>query len=456
MPKEGANLFVEPDCEHNSQEHKGCSRPKPGELIRGCAFQGSQGALLPVSDSAHLVHGTPGCLENSWGMLLRGSFGVSLTKHAFTTALTKDDIVLGGEKKLLQAIGYIAEQYQPPCVFVYATCITLLAMEDLDAVCLEAEERWKLPVIPVHNPGFAGSMNMGHRLAGEALFEKVVGTGTGKPEKTTSYDINLIGENHFAAEGKEIEALLAKMGIRVMSRIAGECTYQELKNAHCAKVNMLVCSRSMITLARKMRDSFGIPYFEGSFYGSREIRFSLRQLAFHLQDPQLDRRIHRFIRKEEERLRKDIALLYKELKGKKIVLYTDGTESWTFISALQELGLKIVGIGTNKNAQEDLSRIRERAAADTILLKECDEKKILKLYRERRAELMIVSSRNAYVPLKEKIPFLDIDQERCSAYSGYTGLRRMAADLLDVLEQPVWQLIYRKAPWEGETYGTEF
>lgn len=456
MPKEGANLFVEPDCEHNSQEHKGCSRPKPGELIKGCAFQGSQGALLPVSDSAHLVHGTPGCLENSWGMLLRGSFGVSLTKHAFTTALTKEDIVLGGEKKLLRAIGYIAEHYHPPCVFVYATCITLLALEELDAVCAEAEKRWGLPVIPVHNPGFAGNMNMGHRLAGEALFEKVVGTGTGKPEKPAAYEINLIGEHHFAAEGKEIEALLSKVGIRVLSRIAGECTYQELKDANCAKVNMLVCSRSMITLARKMRDRFGIPYFEGSFYGSREIRFSLRQLAYHFQDAQLDRKIHRFIRKEEERLKKDIALAFRGLKGKKLVLYTDGAESWAFLSALQELGLKIVGIGTNRNAQEDLSRIRERAAADTVLEKESDEKKMLKLYRERRADLMIVSSRNAYVPLKEKIPFLDIDQERASAYSGYAGIRRMGQDLLDVLEQPVWRLIYRKSPWEGDDYGAGF
>lgn len=455
MPKENANLFIEPGCEHNSQERKGCSRPKPGELTRGCAFQGAQSALLPISDAAHLVHGTPGCLENSWGMLEGGALGVPLSKFGFSTGLTEQDIVLGGEKKLMRAIGHIVQHYSPPCIFVYATCITLMTLEDLDQICLEAEKQWGIPVIPVHNPGFAGSKNMGHRQAGEALWEKVIGTRRIKPDKTTPFDVNLIGEYHFAGEGKEIEALLSKVGIRVLARIAGESTYEELRGAHFAKVNMLVCSRSMITLARKMQAAYQIPYFEGSFYGSREIRFSLRQLAFHLQDAQLDRRLHRYIRKEEERLRKDIALIYRPLKGKRVVLYTDGSESWAFISALQELGMKIVGIGTNKNAQEDLSRIRERAAQDTVLEKESDERQILKLYRERRADMMIVSGRNAYVPLKEKIPFLDIDQERHGSYSGYTGLRRMAEDLLEVLEQPVWQLIRKNSPWEGDEYGTE-
>ncbi|MDF2926230.1 MAG: hypothetical protein K0R57_5144 [Paenibacillaceae bacterium] len=455
MPKDYSNLFIEPGCEHNSQEKRGCSRPKPGELTKGCAFQGSQSALLPVSDAAHLVHGTPGCLENSWGMLEGGSLGVPLSPFGFSTGLTERDIVLGGEGRLLEAIEYIAENYRFKCIFVYATCITLLTMEDLDAICSQAERKWNISVVPIHNPGFSGSKNMGNRQAGEALFEKVIGTEGTKPEKATPLDINLIGEYHFAGEGKEIEMLLSKVGIRVLSRIGGESSYQELKTAHFAKVNMLVSSRSMITLARKMQDSYEIPYFEGSFYGTREIRFSLRQLAFHLQDQQLDKRLHRYIRKEEERLRKEIALTYRPLKGKKVVLYTDGTESWAFISALQELGLKIVGIGTNKNAQEDFSRIKERAAHDTVLVKESDERRILKLYRERRADLMIVSGRNAYVPLKEKIPFLDIDQERHGPYSGYAGLRRMAQDLLDILDQPVWKLIDMKSPWEEEEYGAQ-
>ena len=30
---------------------------------------------------------------------------------------------------------------------------------------------------------------------------------------------------------------------------------------------MMVCSKAMINVARKMEERYGIPYFEGSFYG---------------------------------------------------------------------------------------------------------------------------------------------------------------------------------------------
>lgn len=452
MPKGIPNLFIEPDCEHNSQEKKGCARPHPGELAKGCAFQGAQAVLLPVSDAAHLVHGTPGCLQNSWGMLEDGLSDLPLAKFGFSMGLTETDIILGGPAKLLDAVKYIAEHYHPPCIFVYATCITFLTAEDLDAVCGKAEQLLSLPVIPVHNSGFIGSANMGNRQAGESLYDKVIGTSDTDPGKRTPFEINLFGDCHFSKEGQEIEAMLSKIGIKIVSRIAGACSFEELRSAHRAKVNMLVCSRSMVTLARKMRDSFGIPYFEGSFCGSREIRFSLRQLSFHFQNDELDKQLHRYMRREEERLRKDILHHYRSLKGKRVVLYTDGIESWIYISLLYELGLRIVAIGTNRNAQEDLSRIKERMKEEVILVDRSDEAKMLELYRDRKAELMIVSGRNAYVPLKEKIPFLNIDEEH-SGYAGYEGVRRFARDLTDTLEQPVWAMIRRSSPWEVESYG---
>ncbi|MEK5029258.1 nitrogenase component 1 [Paenibacillus sp. FSL M7-1046] len=453
MPKGIPNLYIEPDCEHNRQFAKGCAAPSPGEITKGCVFQGSQAVLLPISDAAHLVHGTSGCLQNSWSMLEAGMPGGPLSKFGFSMGLTEMDIILGGQKKLFEAINYIVEHYRPPCIFVYATCITILTAEDLDTVCRKAEGLWSIPIIPLHNSGLMGSGNMGNRQAGEALFEKVIGTCDSDPRKLTPFDINLIGDHHFSKEGHEIEAMLSKIGIRVISRIAGECTFSELRSAHQAKLNMLVCSRSMVTLARKMRDSFGIPYFEGSFCGSREIRFSLRQLSFHFQDEGLDKQLHRYMRREEERLDKEILRRYKSLKGKKVVLFTDGIESWIYISLLYELGIKIAAIGTNQNAQEDLSRIKERIHEDTLLVVQSDETRILKLYRERKADLMIVSGRNAFVPLKERIPFMNIDEEQHGGYAGYDGVRRFAQDLMDTLEQPIWKMIRRRSPWEVESYG---
>ncbi|MDT3425794.1 nitrogenase molybdenum-cofactor synthesis protein NifE [Paenibacillus forsythiae] len=450
MPKGKNNLFVEPDCEHNGQEKKGCARPRPGDVSRGCPCAGSLTALMPIADAAHLVHGTAACLESGWGKFgERNDFG-HLSGYGFSTQLDDRDMAMGGENKLLQSIGYIAANYTPPAIFVYATCITVLSMEDLDSICQEAEEIWGIPVIPVHSPGFSGSSgNMGRRLAGEALMDRVIGKGAPQQDKPAEFDINLIGEYHGKEEGRSIEALLAKAGIRVLATITEESHFAEVSCAHLAKVNMVVCSRSMITLARKMKDKYAIPYFEGSFYGEREIRFTMRQIGFHFGNPDLDKRLHRYIRKEEERLRVELAPVRKALKGKTVVLYTDGMESWTYLTMLQELGIKIAAIGTNRNAQEDMSRIRERLHEGTAIINDCGDNQILQIYRERKADLMIVSGRNEFVPLKERIPFLSIARNRHISYAGYAGVRNFAEDLLETLEQPVWVTSGKRAPWEG-------
>ena len=54
-------------------------------------------------------------------------------------------------------------------------------------------------------------------------------------------------------------------------------------------------------------------------------------------------------------------------------------------------------------------------------------------------------------PLKEQIPFVDINQERHKAYAGYDGLLSLAKQLVHTLQHPVWELAAKLAPWEEET-----
>ena len=42
---------------------------------------------------------------------------------------------------------------------------------------------------------------------------------------------------------------------------------------------MMVCSKAMINVARKMEERYGIPYFEGSFYGIGDMSDTLRNIA---------------------------------------------------------------------------------------------------------------------------------------------------------------------------------
>lgn len=132
------------------------------------------------------------------------------------------------------------------------------------------------------------------------------------------------------------------------------------------------------------------------------------------------------------------------------MLYTGGVKSWSVISALKELGVQVVGVGTNKSTEDDVRRIADRVGDDTEYIPEGGAGRILKTVRERKADIMIAGGRNMYVAMKEQIPFIDINQERHKAYAGYEGLLRLAKELTYSLANPIWKLASSPAPWDKE------
>jgi nitrogenase molybdenum-cofactor synthesis protein NifE len=133
--------------------------------------------LQPIADTAHLVHGPIACCGNTWeGRGTLSSRG-DLHTMGFTTDMGEIDIVYGSEEKLLDAIRRTFGAVRPKAIFVYATCVSGMTGEDIDAVCKQAEDELDIRVIPVNAPGFVGPKNLGNRIAGEVLLEHVIGTG---------------------------------------------------------------------------------------------------------------------------------------------------------------------------------------------------------------------------------------------------------------------------------------
>ncbi|MEA5448093.1 bifunctional nitrogenase iron-molybdenum cofactor biosynthesis protein NifEN [Leptolyngbya sp. CCNP1308] len=452
------DLLTQPGCEHNHKKNgkghnKVCQQQaKPGAAQGGCAFDGASIALVPITDVAHLVHGPIACAGNSWGGRGSLSSGDTLYKMGFTTDLSENDIIFGGEKKLYKAIQDVQERYSPAAVFVYSTCVTALIGDDLEAVCKAAGEALGLPVVPVQSPGFVGSKNLGNRLAGEALLEHVIGTA--EPETTTPYDINLIGEYNIAGELWGVLPLFEKVGIRVLSKITGDARYQEVAYAHRAKLNVMICSKALINLAHKMQERYGIPYIEESFYGVADMNHCLRAIAAKLGDEAMQARVEAVIAEETEKLNQQLAPYRDRLLGKRVVLYTGGVKSWSIISAAQDLGIKVVATSSKKSTEEDKARIKTLLGQDGIMLAKGGAAELLKVIEQTNADMLIAGGRNQYTALKARIPFLHINQERHNPYSGYGGLLEMAKELDETLHSPVWAEVRREAPW-GKVLNSE-
>ncbi len=460
--KDIAELLDEPACEHNKKEKSGCAKPKPGATDGGCAFDGAQIALLPIADVAHIVHGPIACAGSSWDNRGTRSSGPDLYRIGMTTDLSEQDVIMGrAEKRLFHAIRQAVERYAPPAVFVYNTCVPALIGDDLDAICKAASEHFNTPVVPVDSAGFYGTKNLGNRIAGDAMLKHVIGTRQPDPLPAGSerpgirvHDVNLIGEYNIAGEFWHVLPLLDELGLRVLCTLSGDARFREVQSMHAAAVNMMVCSKAMLNVARKLQERFGTPWFEGSFYGITDTSQALRDFARLIGDADLAARTEALIEREETRIRAALEPWRARLEGKRVLLYTGGVKSWSVISCLQDLGMKVVATGTKKSTEEDKARIRELMGDEVKMLDEGNPRALLKTVDEYRADILIAGGRNMYTALKARIPFLDINQEREFGYAGYQGMLELVRQLCLTLESPVWEAVRRPASW-GNAAGAQ-
>ncbi|MBF0540314.1 MAG: nitrogenase iron-molybdenum cofactor biosynthesis protein NifE [Nitrospirae bacterium] len=419
---------------HNSIEKlmdSGCNRHSKDKICRAkggesCAFDGAMIVLAPIADSAHIVHGPIACLGNSWEG--RGSLSKqgNLHKMGFTTKMNEMDIVYGSEEKLYKAILQVYETVKPKAVFVYATCVSGLTGEDIESVAARAENTLGIRVIPVNAPGFTGPKNLGNRIAGEALLDYVIGTGTA--HDIGEFNINLIGEYNIAGDLWLIEPLLKEAGINILSRISGDSRFEEITYAHQSLLNVVVCSRALINVAKEMKNKYGIPYIEASFFGKTEMSKALTAIADGLGNAAIKDKINTIIEREQDVLTEKLKA-YELCRGLRAVLYTGGVKSWSFISALMDLGIEVTAIGTKKSTFEDEEKMKEILGEDAPLVSDVTPKNLLKLIRDNKADILVAGGRNQYLGVKEGIPFVDVNQERHTAYAGYEGLVNLAKDI---------------------------
>ncbi|MBP5974184.1 nitrogenase iron-molybdenum cofactor biosynthesis protein NifE [Brasilonema sp. CT11] len=449
-------------CEDNQNKLEGkkkkpCKKPpQPGAAQGNCAFEGATVALVPITDVAHLIHGPAACTRNPWGNRGSLSSGSELYKIGFSTDLSENDVIFGGEKKLHQGILDIAQRYNPAAVFVYATCVTALIGDDMDSICKAAAKKIGIPVVYINAPGFIGSKNVGNRVGGKALLEHVVGTA--EPEVTTPFDINIIGEYNVAGEMWNVLPLFNRLGIRVLSKMTGDARYQEICYAHRAKLNVVICSNVSLGIAKTMQERYGIPFIEESFYGVENINRCLRNIAATLSESLGDNFTSRYLQERtewliaEETAALDIALTpYRsQLKGKRIVLYSGGVKSWSIILAARDLGMEVVATSDRKSTPDEKAKIKQLLGQDGMVLSKGSPNVLLQVLKDTKADMLVGGASNQYTALKAKIPFLDLNHERHHAYAGYAGMLKMAQELYKALYSPVWEQVRKPAPWWNE------
>ncbi len=437
-------LLSESACSHNKTKKVSCDKPKPGATSGGCAFEGAQIALFPYADAVHLVHAPATCLGASWETraTLTSFKGENNTVLGYCTDITTNDVIFGGDKKLEESLEYIITNKNPNAIFVYETCVTAMIGDDMDNVCGRVEQKHGIPIVVVHSPGFVGNKNLGSRLGGEAVLSHLIGTK--EPKEVHPFGINLIGEYNVTGDMWQYIPILEKIGIKVVSTLAGDGRIENIQMAHRAKLNVIVCAKSLITLCRKMQEQYEIPYISISFYGRRDTTNAIMSIVNAFGDEELIKKAKIVIAEEEAKLETALLPYVKVLQGKKAILNTGGNKSWSIASALQDIGVEVVATSIAKATLEDI----EIAKSYVPILIKSPANEQAKLIDEHKVDILLAGGRSLYTAIKKKIAFVDVNQEKKVSYGAYSGLINLAKDVVDSLNNPVFKVVGTKAPWE--------
>jgi len=366
FPKKVAKKRAQQIVINRAPDENGCvpeilsnTRTTPGVITqRGCSYAGCKGVILgPVRDILTITHGPVGCGFYSW--LTRRNQTETPTDdapnympYAYMTDMQEENIVFGGEKKLSEAIREAYAIAKPEAIAIASTCPVGLIGDDIHAVARDMSAELGINVFGFSCEGYKGvSQSAGHHIANNGIFKHVVGTNDNGPEG--KFKVNLLGEYNIGGDGFEIDRILEKCGITVVSTFSGNATYESFATSHTADLNMIMCHRSINYVAEMMETKYGIPWIKVNFIGAEATAKSLRKIAQYFEDPELLARVEAVIAEEMPAVAAAAADVKTRTEGKLAMLFVGGSRAHHYQELFTEIGMQTVAAGYEFGHRDD-------------------------------------------------------------------------------------------------------
>lgn len=406
---------------------------------RACVYCGARVVLNPITDAVHLVHGPIGCASYTWDIRGSLSSGADLFRYSFSTDLREEDIIFGGEQKLIRCIDELVERYQPPVMLIYSTCIVGVIGDDMEAVCRNASLRHGIKIILVQSSGFSGNKSDGYRVACEVLLRMIA------PEQEIprqAHHLNYLGDFNLAGEAWIVSQYLQEIGIHVNVTFTGDSKYETLKTAPTAALNIVQCAGSMGFMAKRMQEIYDIPFLNISFLGLEDTVESLRKISYFFKNPFFSSRTEALIKREMEIYAPIVQHYRQRLEGKKAAVFVGGGfKAISLIKQFRELGMEVVMVGTQTGHQEEYDTIHKLVNEGTVVLDDANPSELERFMLEQGADLLVGGVKERPLAFKLGIAFIDHNHERKHPLSGFVGAANFAREVEQTVCSPVWKYL---------------
>ena len=235
------------------------------------------------------------------------------------------------------------------------------------------------------------------------------------------------------------------MGIEVVSAMTGDGRVNEIKKAHGAKLNVVQCSGSMTTLAKMMKEKYGIPFIRVSYFGIDDMANALYDVAKFFGDANILENTKKLVKEEILKIMPEINFYKEKLQGKKAAIYVGGAfKAISLIKALRLLGMETVVVGTQTGNKDDYNDIKDIALEGTIIVDDTNPLELSKFIKEKDVSLLIGGVKERPIAYKLGIGFCDHNHERKEALAGFIGMLNFAKEVYGTVLSPVWEFIPRK------------
>jgi nitrogenase molybdenum-iron protein alpha chain len=272
------------------------------------------------------------------------------------TNLDQNDVVMGAEKKLGEAIRLAEERYSPKMIFVFTACASGIIGEDIDSISGEAQKSVKAIVVPVHCDGFRSKISASGFDSAFASIQKYLLPKNA--DKNAPRDKNLV--NLFAPisvsywDQLEIQRMLDRLGLRC-NYLPFFSSLEKIQGITKAGCSTSICKVFADEFMKDLEEDYGIPYAHTVMpVGLRNTSAWLMGVAEQTGKSQEAREL---IEKEEARVMPRLQSIKKRLEGKKVLICGGTGRSFAAAALISDFGMKLTGLITpvyDNDAQADI------------------------------------------------------------------------------------------------------
>lgn len=222
--------------------------------------------LAGIKDCIIVEHGAPGTITYTH-IGFSSMDRRSMFHKIFSSAVNENDVIMGTDTRLCQAVKWVDSTYHPSAIAVVATAITAVIGLDIDGFVCSLQPEINARLISFPSGGFHGTYLTGIAEGSVSLIREFIRVTPKDPEKNT---VNIIGPTceqfNTSSDITEIRRILSSIGISIRTVFPESSSIKDIETIPDASLNLLTRD-VMIPVGNIIHEICSQDYYYGLPFG---------------------------------------------------------------------------------------------------------------------------------------------------------------------------------------------